>query len=168
VCEVEPKAAIDDAESDDGASKPDVSVRPEGTALVLLEKTMVHVTKNWLEEDQDEKHNANDRMSLIELLESERNRDHIFSASTYHVDLCGKIDTNSKCRDEEEICNNLDNGMEPKKSREAEQSDADGSKRKEYNKSQRRKNTMSDHSALGLFKITTEGNREACRALTKS
>lgn len=168
MCEIEPKAAVDDAESDDDASKPDVSVRPEGTALVLLEKTMVHVTKNWLEEDQDEKHNANNRMSLIELLKSERNRDHIFSASTYHVDLCGKIDTNSKCRDEEEICNNLNNSMEPKKSREAEQSNANSSKRKEYDKGQRCKNTMSDHSALCLFEVTTKGDREACRALTKS
>jgi hypothetical protein len=77
VCEIKPKAAVDDAESDDDTPKPDMSVRPEGTALVLLEETMVHVTKNWLEEDQDEKHNANDRMSLIELLKSVQNRDHI-------------------------------------------------------------------------------------------
>ena len=87
---------------------------------------------------------------------------------TYHVNLCGKIDTNSECRNEEEICNNLNNGMEPKKSREAEQSDADGSKRKEYDKGQRCKNTMSDYSTLGLFEVTAERNREACRALTKS
>jgi hypothetical protein len=58
--------------------------------------------------------------------------------------------------------------MEPKKSREAEQSNADGSKRKEDDKGQRRKNAMSDHSALGFLEVTTEGNREACRALTKS
>jgi hypothetical protein len=68
VCEIESKTAVDDSESDDDASKPDVSVRPEGTALVLLEQTMVHVTKNWLEEYQDEKHDTDDWMSLIELL----------------------------------------------------------------------------------------------------
>jgi hypothetical protein len=50
VSEIESKAAVDDAESDDDASKPDVSVRPESTALVLFEQTMVHVAKNRLEE----------------------------------------------------------------------------------------------------------------------
>jgi hypothetical protein len=69
VCEIESKAAVDDAESDDNASKPDVSVRPESTALVLFEQTMMHVPKNWLEEYQDEKHNSDDWVSLIELLE---------------------------------------------------------------------------------------------------
>jgi hypothetical protein len=69
VCEIESKAAVDDAQSDDDASKPNVSVRPESTALVLFEKAMVHVTKNWLEEYQDEKHNSDDWMGLIELLE---------------------------------------------------------------------------------------------------
>jgi hypothetical protein len=46
-----------------------VSVRPESTALVLLEQTMVHVPKNRLEEYQDEKHNSDDWVSLIELFE---------------------------------------------------------------------------------------------------
>jgi hypothetical protein len=68
MCEIESQAAVNDAESDDDASKPDVSVRPESTALVLFEQAMVHVPKDWLEEYQDEKHNADDWMSLIELL----------------------------------------------------------------------------------------------------
>jgi len=84
------------------------------------------------------------------------------------VDLCGKIDTNPECRDEEEICNDLNDGMEPEKSWEAEQPNADSSKRKEYDKGQRCKNAMSNHSTLGLLKITTEWDREACRALTKA
>jgi hypothetical protein len=69
VRKIESKAAVDDAESDDDASKPDMSVRPESTALVLLEQTMMHVPKNRLEEYQDEKHNPDDWVSLIELLE---------------------------------------------------------------------------------------------------
>jgi hypothetical protein len=36
------------------------------------------------------------------------------------MDLCGKIDANSECRNEEEICDNLHDGMEPDKSWKAE------------------------------------------------
>jgi hypothetical protein len=133
-----------------------VSVRPEGAALVLFEQTMVHITKNRLEEDQDEKHDTNDWMGLIELIEVRIAKTMSLIALSYHVDLCGKIDTNPKCRNEEEICDNLNNGMEPEESWEAEQSNADGSKRKEDDKGQRCKNTMSDHSALSLHKVTSE------------
>jgi len=72
------------------------------------------------------------------------------------VDLCGKIDANSECRNEKEVCNDLNNGMEPEKSGEAEQPNADSSKRKENDKGQRCKNAMSDHSTLSLLKITPE------------
>ena len=44
-----------------------MSVRPERATLVLLEEAMVHITKNWLEEDQDEQHNTDDRVSSVEL-----------------------------------------------------------------------------------------------------
>lgn len=54
-----------------------MSVRPECAALVLLEEAMVHITEDWLEEDQDEKHDTDDRMSLIELLRSEHIPDRI-------------------------------------------------------------------------------------------
>lgn len=88
VGEIKSETAVDDTESDDNASEPDVSMRPEGAALVLLEKTMVHITKNRLEEDQDEKHNADDWMSLIELLESEQGQHHVFS----RIDVpCGSV-----------------------------------------------------------------------------
>jgi hypothetical protein len=71
ICEIESKTTIDDAESDDYTSKPDVSVRPESTALVLFEEAMVHIPKNRLEEYQDEEYNTDDRVSLIELLRLE-------------------------------------------------------------------------------------------------
>jgi hypothetical protein len=48
-----------------------VSVRPESTALVLFEKAMVHISKNRLEENQDEEYDTDDWMSLIELLRLE-------------------------------------------------------------------------------------------------
>lgn len=63
-------------------------MRPEGAALVLLEKTMMHITKNRLEDDQDEKHNTNDWMSLIELLKSERGQHHVY----FPIDVpCGSV-----------------------------------------------------------------------------
>ena len=66
-----------------------MSVRPECAALVLLEKTMMHITKDRLEEDQDEKHNTDDRMSLIELLKLEQDQDCICS---FCVDIpCGSV-----------------------------------------------------------------------------
>ena len=84
------------------------------------------------------------------------------------MDLCGKIDTDAKCRDEEEIRNNLNDGMEPEKPGEAEQPNANSTKGEEDDKSQRCKNTMSDHSTLSLLKVAAEWDREACRALTKA
>lgn len=56
------------------------------------------------------------------------------ATSTYQVDLRSKIDTESKCGDEDEICEHLDNGMEPKESWEAEQANTDGSKGEEHDK----------------------------------
>lgn len=37
----EAKTTIDDSKRDDSSSKPDVSVRPEGSALIMLEKLVV-------------------------------------------------------------------------------------------------------------------------------
>jgi hypothetical protein len=50
------------------------------------------------------------------------------------MDLCSKIDANSECRNEKEVCDNLHDGMEPNESWKAEQSNANGSKGKEYDK----------------------------------
>ena len=50
------------------------------------------------------------------------------------MDLCGKIDTDSKFCDEEKICDNLNDGMEPEKSWEAEQPYANSPKGKEDDK----------------------------------
>lgn len=89
VREIKSKTAVDNAESDDDATKPDVSVRPEGTALVLLEKAMMHITKDRLEEDQDEKHDTDDWMSLIELLKLEHDQ---YYTRSFYVDIpCGSV-----------------------------------------------------------------------------
>jgi len=66
-----------------------VSVRPECAALVLLEEAMMHITKDRLEEDQNEKHNTDDWMSLIELLKLEQDQDCI---CYFCVDIpCGSV-----------------------------------------------------------------------------
>lgn len=67
VCELEAKPSINHSKCYDNASKPKMSIRPEGTALVLLEEAVVDISKEWLEEDEDEQHNTNDGMSVIEL-----------------------------------------------------------------------------------------------------
>ena len=89
VREIKTKTAVDNAESDDDATKPDVSVRPEGAALVLLEEAMMHITEDRLEEDQDEKHNTDNRMSLIELLKLEHDQ---YYTCSFYVDIpCGSV-----------------------------------------------------------------------------
>lgn len=118
-----------------------MSIRPEGTALVLLEEAVVDISKEWLEEDEDEQHNTNDGMSVIE-----------------PADLGGKVNSNTKGRNIDEVCEHLHNSVKPKKPAKAEQSNADSSKWEEDDKGQRCKDTMCDLSALGLFKVTAEGD----------
>lgn len=47
---IEPKATVDYTQSDDDASEPDMSVRPECATVVLSQQAMVQKSKDWLEE----------------------------------------------------------------------------------------------------------------------
>jgi hypothetical protein len=67
VGELKTKTTVNQAQCYDCASKPDVSMRPEGTALVFLEKTMVNESEKGLEEYEDEQNDSNDRVGIIEL-----------------------------------------------------------------------------------------------------
>lgn len=80
------------------------------------------------------------------------------SRSTYPADLGGKVNSNTKGRNIDEVCEHLHNSVKPKKPAKAEQSNADSSKWEEDDKGQRCKDTMCDLSALGLFKVTAEGD----------
>lgn len=68
VSPLETKSAIDDTEGNRNAAEPDVHVRPESTALVLLEQQVVDITEKRLQEHENEDHNTNDGMVMIKHL----------------------------------------------------------------------------------------------------
>lgn len=67
VGEQEAEAAVDDAEGDDEAAKPDVAVRPEGARLVLVVHLVVEHAQDRLEEDEHEEHDADHRVVFVQL-----------------------------------------------------------------------------------------------------
>jgi len=62
------KTAVDDPERDDEPSKPDVSVRPEGSALVLLEELVVNYAERGHEKDENQKENTDNCVVRVKLL----------------------------------------------------------------------------------------------------
>jgi len=85
-----------------------VSMRPECTTTVLLEKSMVDVTEEWLEKEKNEENDANDRMCVVQC-----------------VDVLSQIDPESESCDEDKVGKDLDDAMEPNEAGETEQPDAD-------------------------------------------
>lgn len=61
------KSAVDDSQGDEGTTKPQVKVRPESATTVLLEKNVVQPSKDWLEEEENKDHNANDGVGFLQL-----------------------------------------------------------------------------------------------------
>ena len=68
VSPLETQSAINDTKGNRNAAEPDVHVRPESTALVLLVQQVVDKTEKWLQEHENEDHDANDGMIMVEHL----------------------------------------------------------------------------------------------------
>ena len=68
VSPLETQPAIDDTKGDRNAAEPDVHVRPESTALVLLEQQVVDKTEERLQEHENEDHDTNDGMVMVKHL----------------------------------------------------------------------------------------------------
>lgn len=127
MCELETETAVDDAESDGNATQPDVSVGPQGTVVVLLEKGVVQEAEDRLEEKRYEDDYANDGMMVIGELHFR----------------C-EIHSKPKASNVDKVAKDLESGVDPYHTGEGDEADGNGTGWKEDDESEGRKYAMRD------------------------
>jgi len=147
--QLQAKSTVDNTESDDDTSQPQVTVTPKNAAGVLLEHDVVEETEEWLEEEQ---HKDDDSDNWMDVVES--------------TDLFGHVDTDTEGDDEEEVTDDLACGVDPDEAAEGSDADQDTAYWEEDDKGERSEDTVGGHELCGVFSVTAKGNVGGVEAST--
>lgn len=139
VREAQTETAVDDAESDDDAAQPQVTVAPEHAARVLLEHEVVQKTEDWLEEQQNEDDDSDNWVCVVETSDLQR---HV------HSDAEGG--------DEHQVGEDLAGGVDPDETAEGGEADQDTADWEEDDKGERGEDAVGDHEFLGVLIVAAE------------
>ena len=124
--QLQPKATVDHAENDGDAPDADVGVRHGRATAVLLERAVVQPASEWLADEQDEQHDADDRVRLREV-----------------VAVDGDPDSDAEGGDVDEEAEDLQRGVDPDEAGEASNTDKDAADGEEGDEGER------GHDAVG-------------------
>lgn len=132
----ESKATVENTKSDEDTTDPDVSVRPDGAALDLLEEKVVHVSENGHEEDNSKEDHTDDGVVGPGLVEA-----------------AGEVDTETGAGNVGHVAKDLECAVNPDHAGHGDEANGDGASREKNNKRKGREDAVGNE----LFAAVGDG-----------
>lgn len=114
-----------------------MAIGPNRATRVLLEVFVVEDTKDWLEEKENKKYEADDWMRVVKLCLASVSmfRGRCEPDCTHHFKMHRHVYSQTKCNNVEQISEELHSSMDPHQTWEACDTDQDTAGREEHDKS---------------------------------
>jgi hypothetical protein len=129
----------------------------------------MQLTEDWHEEEHDKENDTDNWVVLIDLkvlLASDAATESL-EVGTYPLHILSHVDTKAESNSVEQIREDLDSGVEPNKTREAEQTNRNRAEREENSKSKTSHDTVSDEH-ISPTRIHATSSEAATRVTTRA